>query len=119
MGLAGYPQVLRMASRLPIKDQQHIADGQAVKLMLIGGDHLMVKPCDMTAEQRSQVFSTNSIRTEAQQIAWLTQRQQSRSCKAAPRPDVLLDRRRHGIVVGEVFIGAEALAGYLADLAKR
>lgn len=117
--LAGMPGLLRKVSTLPLPDQKKIADGRPLKVMLHGGDHLLISPKDMTPSQVQQVFGRQGLRSEAQQVAWMTDRQQELSRKSVPRPEVELDRKRHGIRVGETFLSANDLAGYLAQLAAK
>lgn len=119
INLAGSPQVMRRVSRLPIPDQQKIVDGESMKVMLRGGDHLMISVTDMTGSQVTQVFAGDHIRSESQQVAWLVEHSQRAEVQKVPSPPVMLDRKRHGIVVGDVFVSASDLAAYLGDLAKK
>jgi len=118
VSLSGCPMVLRRVSRLPLVDQQRVVDGERVKVMLRGGDCLMVAVQDLTAKQARQVFAIDHFRSESQQVAWLVEQDQQVK-KAVDPPEVLLDRKRNGIVCGDVFLSAAELAGYLGDLAKR
>ena len=116
--LAGSPNLLRKVSNLTLQDQQHIVDGKPIKVMLRGGDFMMATPTDMTFEQVRQVFAVDHIRSDSEQSAWLIDKSQKRTPTATASP-VMLDRKRHGIVVGETFISATDLAGYLGSLAER
>lgn len=116
--MVGSPLVLRRVSRLPLPDQRSIVDGKPVKVMLPGGDHLLIAPKDMTTGQSKQVFAADHIRSDAQQVAWMAERSQRATLPPENRP-VLVDRKRHGIVVGETFISASELAGYLGELATK
>jgi|GEM_PF-4528336 hypothetical protein len=119
VSLAGTPMVLRRVSRLPMVDQREIADGGPVKVMLRGGDHLMVAVSDLTTKQIKQVFAADHIRSESQQVAWLVEFDSQKLLPDAERPVVMLDRRRNGIVVGDVFVSAGDLAQYLGDLSRK
>lgn len=116
--MIGSPLIMRRVSQLPLPDQRSIVGGKPVKVMLSGGDHLLIAPKDMTTEQAKQVFASDHIRSDAQQVAWLVDKSQRKPSAVDHRP-VLLDRRRHGIVVGETFISATELAGFLGELATK
>jgi len=116
---SGSPGLLRKLSSLPISDQKRIADGSALKVILQGGDHLMVAPKDMTPSQIRQVFGTEGIRSDSQQAAWIVDSQQAKAFKRIPRPAIQIDRRKNGIVVGETFLSASDLAGYLSQLTAK
>jgi hypothetical protein len=118
VSLIGAPIVLRKVANLPLFDQQRISDGKPVKVILPGGDHMMIRVEDMTREQAQQVFASDYIRSDSQQAAWLVEKSQVVGSRKADAP-VMLDRRRHGIVVGETFISASDLAKYLGDLANK
>lgn len=119
VSLIGAPIVLRKVANLPLIDQQRIAEGKPVKVMLPGGDHMMLRVEDMTRDQAQQVFAGDHIRNDSQQAAWLIERSQTTKAKLIPANPVTIDRRRHGIVVGDVFISAADLAGYLGTLAEK
>jgi len=118
VSLVGAPGVLRNVSRLPIPDQQRIASGKPVKVILRGGDHMLIRVEDMTNEQARQVFASDHIRSDSQQASWLVERSQNVTI-AVSASVVMIDRKRHGIVVGDTFISATDLAGYLGSLAEK
>jgi len=118
VSLAGSPLIMRRVSRLPIPDQQKIVNGEPVKVILRGGDHMMISVDNMTTKQTKQVFAVDHIRSDSQQAAWLVADEQSIPANTE-RPPVMLDRRRNGIVIGEVFVSASDLAKYLGDLAEK
>tara|TARA_R110000868_G_scaffold366198_1_gene629117 strand:- start:214 stop:834 length:621 start_codon:yes stop_codon:yes gene_type:complete len=118
VSLAGKPNLLRKVSNVMIQEQQHIVDGKPVKVMLRGGDFMLAAPSDMTFDQIRQVFAADHIRNDSEQAAWLIDRDQKVTPTATASP-VMLDRKRHGIVVGDTFISATDLAGYLGSLAER
>jgi hypothetical protein len=118
VSLVGAPMVLRKVSNLPIPDQQRIASGKPVKVILRGGDHMLIRVDDLTSEQARQVFASDHIRSDSQQAAWLAERSQNVT-SAVSASIVMIDRKRHGIVVGDTFISATDLAGYLGSLAEK
>lgn len=118
VNLVGAPIVLRKVANLPLIDQKRISDGKPVKVILQGGDHMLLRVEDMTNEQARQVFASDHIRSDSQQAAWIVERSQVAKSKASASP-VMLDRKRHGIVVGDTFISATDLAGYLGSLADK
>lgn len=69
-----HPQVLRVAMRIPIEDQQKLADGGlvplAVKQETGGWTHRMVDPATLRFDELSQVFGDTGIRPESAQIAY-------------------------------------------------
>jgi len=119
VSLIGAPVVLRKVANLPLLDQRRISDGKPVKVILPGGDHMMLRVEDMTREQAQQVFASDHIRNDSQQAAWLIERSQLAKNTAVSASPVMIDRRRHGIVVGDTFISASDLAGYLGSLAEK
>jgi hypothetical protein len=119
VSLIGAPIVLRKVSNLSILDQKRITEGQPVKVMLHGGDHMMIRVKDMTNEQARQVFAHDHIRNDQQQAAWLVERSQMAKGTAVAASPVTIDRRRNGIVVGDVFVSANDLASYLGALAAK
>lgn len=110
------PSLLQKISRLPIPDQTKIAKGQHLKVMLDGGDHIMVAPNDMTRNQINQVFGKSGIRNDAQQAAWLAEFKIKQAYRSTPKPEIAIDRKRRGITVNSVFLSASDLAGYLSRL---
>lgn len=119
VSLIGAPIVLRKVANLPLIDQKRIADGKPVKLLLHGGDHMMLRVEDMTNDQARQVFASDHIRNDSEQSAWITERSQLAKGSAVSASPVMIDRKRHGIVVGDTFISATDLAGYLGSLAEK
>ena len=114
---AGLPVMMRRIASLPMPDQKMLVDGKPLKVMLRGGDHLLIAANDMTTDQVRQVFASSHIRSDAEQVAWLVDR--SQKCDVPAPSAVTLDRRRHGIIVGDTFISATDLAKYLGRLAER
>lgn len=117
--LAGTPHLLRKVSLLSVQDQETVNNATPLEVLLPGGDHLLVAPKDMTFSQVRQVFANGSIRSKPQQAAWLADQQQQAALAKRPPLEVAVDRKRNGIRVGDLFISAGHLAGYLAQLATK
>lgn len=113
---SGCPMLLRQTMTLPLQDQKRIAENKPVKVMLTGGDHLLIEPKNLTAQQIKQVFSATGLRSEGQQISWLMEQRERTQIKGQPRPEVIVDRKNHGIRVDSVFISAADLTRYLSQL---
>lgn len=112
--------LLDRIARLPLPLQERAADNQPFKVMEANGDHRMVRPLDMTARERRQVFAGKRLRTDAEQVGWIKEQAAKDSSKriiTEERP-VSLDRRRGGIVVSGLFIPLAELAGYVAALSR-
>ena len=92
--LVGAPYLLRKVALLSIPDQEKVSAETPLKVLLPGGDHLLVTPKDMTIAQVRQVFASGSIRTKPQQAAWLADQQQQAVLKKQTPPEVSVDRKR-------------------------
>lgn len=73
-----YPGRLTLVNRLgtlPITDQEEIVNGGGVKLLVYAPDgsrsHLVVDPCEMSADQIKQAFASDHVRTESEQAVYL------------------------------------------------
>jgi len=119
VNLSGTPRIMRKVSCLPIPDQRAIVKGTSLKVMLRGGDHMLIAVADMTDGQASQVFARDHIRSDSQQSAWLHENEQRAEMKKAKPPEVMVDKRRHGITIGDVFLSADDLVKLLGQLAKK
>lgn len=114
--LQGKPSLLRRAASMPLPDQRGIANGEPLKVIQPGGDHRMIPPLKLTAVETRQVFASDHIRDEAEQAAWLREREQNQPVKPPDSEEIYLDRKRQGIVVAGRFISASDLAHYLSQL---
>lgn len=101
---------------LPMPDQLRVAKNEPLKVMELDGDHRMVPPLSMSSFEVSKVFGRNSIRNDAEQISWMRSRQERMAAPRSIEPSVAVDKRRSGIVVGDVFIPRKELARYLVEL---
>jgi len=119
VSLGGCGALLERASRLPMPEQKKIAANQPIKVMELGGDFRMVPPLSMSTQDIQQVFGRDEIRDDAAQVAWLKGRQTRRAIETHDTPEVQLDRKRGGIVVGGHFVAATEMANYLVQLGTR
>lgn len=60
-------------ARLHIDEQKKLVDGHPIKVMLPGGDSLMVDAHRLKPKQAQQVFDDGFIRDDADQIAYLAE----------------------------------------------
>lgn len=97
----GMSNLLKIATSLPESDQRALAaEGATLKVLLPGGDHRLVAPEYMTADERKQVFAADHVRNEAEQAAWLREQQERIPAeKPTIQPDRYLDRKRKLLVV--------------------
>ncbi len=116
--LCGEPALLEKVRQLPMPLQEKIADGEPLKVMQAGGDCRMVRPIDMTTNERKQVFRGKRLRTDAEQIGYFRERAESQRAKAAVSEpnDITVDRKRKGIVVNGRFLSVSELANFVATL---
>lgn len=114
--LQGRPSLLNRAAGLPLPDQRRIAEGEPLRVMEMGGDHRMIPPLKLTATEISQLFRADSIRDDAEQMSWLRERRATQQSRGDPAPEIYVDKKRGGLVVGERFIAASDLAHYLSQL---
>ena len=116
VSMAERPGFIKKLQALPLPDQEKIAHDTKQKVLLSGGDHLMVAVKDMTKDQFDQVFSTNGVRSESQQAACIADKKQKACARSAERPEIVVDRKKHGIYVSDVFISAADLADLVGTL---
>lgn len=112
--------VQERVGRLPISDQKRLCDGETVKVMLPGGDNLMVSAANLQPEQCRQVFGSGYIRDEAEQISYLAERGKLVSTTPKdPHEPASIDRRRRVLVVsGPTEFTERQLIAFIAELAK-
>lgn len=80
----------RRAEALPLPDQRRVAADELFTVVELGEDgptHRLLPPSKLAPEQVSQVFASDHIRDEAEQITWL-QRRAQREPRQAPGPIV-------------------------------
>ena len=114
----GQPLLLSRASSMPLPDQERLVADQSVEVYEVDEDgqtsarripaHLL------SAGQIRQVIGRNGIRGEQEQLLYARENRH----KIRTEDGVVLDVRRRGIRVGQTFIPAKDLAGYLARLSE-
>lgn len=117
---AGKSMLLHRVSLLPMPDQQRLANGGTVELVVrrdspdgenTSFDKRQADPQRMTPKQVCQVFANDHIRGEGEQILLLEDKR-SPTKSASPRGKVRTDKQRGGLLVGRVFVThAEVLEG--------
>ena len=95
-------KLLRRASRLPIPDQKRIAEGKPIKVMEASGDHRLIQPLKLTTDEIDQVFASDHIRDDAEQAAYLREKEGRRL--PSPRPhggSILVHKRERTVEITE------------------
>jgi hypothetical protein len=116
------PALLRILASLPLPDQQRLASGEPVKLVVRRPegkfDVRMVEPLKMARDQLALVFGRGKIRDEAEQILMLEDRQPrpTGSKGARRRGTIEPDPVRGGLVVGRKFFPTGDVIEALATL---
>lgn len=104
---------------LPLPDQKKAVDGQIKTVVKEEGKttYRLLHPNDMTTQQFRQVFASDHIRSETEQIALLSSRETySEKAKAQPT-SCYVDRKKCGLKVdGPTFISKEQLRRFLEEL---
>jgi hypothetical protein len=113
--LQGAEPLLKKAAALPITEQAKIAENSPLKVMQTGGEYRTVPPLSMTRREIRQVFGDGRLRTDTEQIGWLNdEREKAQAAKGTS--EIILDRKRGGIVVNGTLITASDMARYLGEL---
>lgn len=104
---AGYPQLLRVATGLPLPDQRRLLDEAAVALAVWREGRIEFRRADplcLTPAQLRQVFIGERLRTDAEQVSYLESRALPKpDSKAGQRSRVRADRQRGGVRIGRSF----------------
>lgn len=119
----GQPSLVRAIGSLPISDQERIARGEPLKLVVFGSggqtDTRMVAPRLLGSKEIKQLFDRDHIRDEAEQAMYLDRQRQKQIRKAPDRVGVMrIDKERGGVTVGNHFISEGDLASALKALRK-
>lgn len=119
----GTPLLLGRVAALPMPDQERVTAGESLPVMILTADghtdKRMVPPLKMSRSEIMQVFASDHLRDEGEQVSWLRERAPAKLEKSEwVRPKVKLARTRRGIVVrgNDVFLSVEDLRGYLKEL---
>ena len=118
------PALVRKVEQLPVTDQERLADGQPVQLVVRGANgepwtHRLADPSKLDAAQRGQVFAADHLRSAEEQILLLESRGLKAAAPPTPRPrtrKAQADVARGGIVIGSSFATAEDVLKALAEL---
>jgi hypothetical protein len=116
------PSLMRTLAALPFPDQQRLASGEPVKLVVRRPegkfDVRMVEPLKMARDQLTQVFGRGKIRDEAEQILMLEDREPRPlgSKGAQRRGSIEIDPRRGGLVIGRKFFPTGLIIEALAEM---
>lgn len=101
---ASRPLLLQQIGNLPLPDQEKLAGGEPVRLMVGGGDFRLVDPMDLTRDQFFQVFARDHIRDDSEQSLVLQQKStQPKKKRKIQSGRVRPDRERMGLIVGRAF----------------
>ncbi len=107
---AGKPQLIGLIGGLPLNEQQAIAAGKPVRLLVydpVSGQrtHRMANPLDMTPRQVRQVFARDHIRRDEEQALILDdKREQAKQPIPEKVGQMKIDRERKGVTIGRYFI---------------
>lgn len=114
---AEYPSLVRRIAALPIPEQLRLAQGEPVPVAIRTEDgsidHRLMDPLSLSGSQVAQVFSSDRIRTAAEQITAIETRRPRRRKKEGR---VRVDRERGGLVFGRSFFPHGEILAALAEL---
>lgn len=121
---AAQPALLTRVSMLPMPDQQRLASGESVRLVVFREapdgrrvtDHRLVDPSKLTQDQIWQVFGQDRIRSESEQVLYLEERSMRPATTPPPRGKVRPDRQRGGLIVNRTYIPKGEIVEALASL---
>jgi hypothetical protein len=111
-------EILNLVCQLPSPDQQRLADGGSITVVVRQDDVLTTRqmdPIDVPRRLIPQIFARGSIRTEAQQIAFLEGSSVSRVPSKA-KSSIVLDKKSRSFRVGRHSLMAEDLFSALSQL---
>ena len=116
---AGYPQLLRVATGLPLPDQEKMLGESSVQLAVWREGRVefrQVDPLCLSPAQLRQVYAGDRIRSESEQIGYL----ESRAAPAKPKPvrrgKVWADRQRGALRYGKAVLAVGDVLAALAEL---
>lgn len=116
-----YPMLLNRVATLPVTDQERLATGEPIKLVVWREgktETRMMDPIKLTRDQVSQVFGPGAIRDEVGQIAVLESRfaRPEQHAKPTTTGKCRADRKTGTVRVGRYVVPASDLVAALADL---
>lgn len=109
-------QLVACMARLPVRQQQAILDKGTIDVM-IDGEEQEIELRDIQMRHYSQVFGEKSVRTPAEQRAFVRQNRQRKAPKEPEQRRVKADAERNGIKIGNSFAAIGEVVEALAELA--
>jgi hypothetical protein len=119
---AEHPTLISRASRLTLLEQERLASGETVPLVVRHESRFDVRQADPTkllSVQYSQVFAADHLRSVEEQILLLEGKAAAPARKAKRVGAVRPDRKRDGLVVGRTFVPVGDVLEGLAGLRPR
>lgn len=119
---AAFPMLLQRVASLPLPEQQRLAEGGAVTLVVRREDNTFdlrqADPLKLTRDQIVQVFGPDRVRDQAEQILILEDRA-GRPVRRLPAQQGIVrpDPERRGILVNRTFVPHAEVLTALAGLA--
>jgi hypothetical protein len=124
----GAPLLLNRISSLPIPDQEKVVKTETFRVVrILNGDIDVrtVPPMLLSRDEVAQVFAADHIRDEIEQQVYLRARetkplrrrraQEVRNASSGP-VEVVLDKRRKGLIINGVFFSRADLMKHLAEI---
>ncbi|MGA2032311.1 MAG: hypothetical protein ABSG68_08660 [Thermoguttaceae bacterium] len=116
---AGYPQLLRVATSLPLPDQERMLVDPAVQLAVWREGRIEFRQADplcLSPAQLRQVYAGDRIRSEQEQIGYLESRATPAKAKTVRRGKVWADRQRGALRYGKAVLAVGDVLAALAEL---
>jgi hypothetical protein len=108
--------LLRYATTLPIPDQQRIASGEPLRVLILNPDGTTdarrVEPHKLSTRDMPQVFAADHIRDEGEQVSYIRSRKPTTAAK--DDSGVVVDTRRQGLHIGGKFYSCSDLMMYIS-----
>lgn len=108
--------LLRYATTLPIPDQQRIATGEPLRLLILNPDGTTdarhVEPHKLSTRDMPQVFANDHIRDEGEQVTYLRARRPA--AKMQETDGIKVDGKRKGLVIEGKFYSCSDLMMYIS-----
>lgn len=117
-----YPLLLNRLTSLPLPDQDRIARGESVEVMIStdnGPDVRLIAPINLTAEQVYQVFGDGRVRSDSEQVAYLDAKRvkpQKRRNNVVLSGSIRVDRDSKSLRIGKHNVSAEDVMKAMAEL---
>lgn len=114
------PNVLEKVASLPIPDQRRLSSGGTVEVLTFSGQNVttrQVDPINMTGRELQQVFYRGRVRNLTEQRGWLEDKKpQRQTSELQLEPGVVVDRKRHQLIINGMAFSASQLNSYLSQL---